>query len=375
MELSDIRKEIDEIDSQLLPLFLRRMKCAEQVAAVKKEKNLPIFNAQREQEILDRAAEQAGEYSEAIRGIYSTMMSVSRDRQYQLLKGGSALRELVASSMDDLPTDKVKVACPGVAGAFTHRAACTVFPQGEMAFHPRFDQVFQAVEKGQADFGVIPVENSSAGSVVDVYDLILRYRFYIVRAVTLPVRHFLCGTENSDDIQIVFSHPQALAQCSEFLNEKGWKKQEYSNTAAAAKMLSLERLHHAAVICSKEAAEKYGLTVLAENIQNARDNCTRFIVISRTPCLPQNADKISLCFSLPNVPGALHQVLGRFALNGLNLTKIESRPIPGKAFEYDFYLDFTGNLRESHTLELLCSLSDELPRFTFLGNYLETKEL
>ena len=140
-------------------------------------------------------------------------------------------------------------------------------------------------------------------------------------------------------------------------------------------MLSLERLHHAAVICSKEAAEKYGLTVLEENIQNARDNCTRFIVISRTPCLPQNADKISLCFSLPNMPGALHQVLGRFALNGLNLTKIESRPIPGKAFEYDFYLDFTGNLHESHTLELLCSLSEELPRFTFLGNYLETKEL
>lgn len=375
MELADIRKEIDEIDSQLLPLFLRRMKCAEQVAAVKKEKNLPVFNAQREQEILDRAAEKAGEYGQAVRGIYSTMMSVSRERQYQLLESGGALRELTASSMENLPTDGAKVACPGVVGAFTHRAACTVFPNGEMTFHPHFDQVFEAVEQGAADFGVIPVENSSAGSVVDVYDLILRYRFYIVRAVTLPVRHFLCGTENSEEIQIVFSHPQALAQCSDFLNQKGWKKQEYSNTAAAAKMLSLERLHHAAVICSKEAAEKYGLTVLEENIQNARDNCTRFIVISRTPCLPQNADKISLCFSLPNMPGALHQVLGRFALNGLNLTKIESRPIPGKAFEYDFYLDFTGNLHESHTLELLCSLSEELPRFTFLGNYSETKEL
>lgn len=303
------------------------------------------------------------------------MMSVSRERQYQLLESGNALRELAASSMENLPTDEAKVACPGVAGAFTHRAACTVFPNGEMTFHPHFDQVFEAVEQGAADFGVIPVENSSAGSVVDVYDLILRYRFYIVQAITLPVRHFLCGTENSGDIQIVFSHPQALAQCSDFLSSKGWKKQEYSNTAAAAKMLSLERLHHAAVICSREAAEKYGLTVLEENIQNARDNCTRFIVISRTPACPKMPTK-SACASLcPTPPGTLHQVLGRFALNGLNLTKIESRPIPGKAFEYDFYLDFTGNLHESHTLELLCSLSEELPRFTFLGNYSETKEL
>lgn len=374
MDLSQIRKEIDDIDSQLLPLFLRRMRCAEQVAQVKKEQGLPVFNAQREEEILNRVDAQAGDYAAVARQLYSTMMSVSRDRQHQLLGSGKALRQMIAGACEELPVSGVKVACPGVAGAFTHRAAQTIFPQGEMRFFPAFSQVFSAVEQGEADFGVIPVENSSAGSVADVYDLILQYRFYIVRAVTLPVRHCLCGTENTGEVRLVFSHPQGLAQCSDYLASHGYQAQEYSNTAAAAKMLSMERLHHAAVICSHQAAKKYGLTILEENIQNARDNRTRFIVISRSPCLPEDADKISLCFSLPNVPGSLHEVLGRFAMNGLNLTKIESRPIRGKAFEYDFYLDFTGNVRQSHTMDLMGTLSEELPRFTFLGNYLETTE-
>ena len=330
MDLSQIRKEIDDIDSQLLPLFLRRMRCAEQVAQVKKKQGLPVFNAQREEEILDRVGNQAGDYAAVARQLYSTMMSVSRDRQHQLLGSGKALRQMIAGACEALPVSGVKVACP--------------------------------------------VENSSAGSVTDVYDLILQYRFFIVRAATLPVRHCLCGTENTGEVRLVFSHPQGLAQCSDYLASHGYQAQEYSNTAAAAKMLSMERLHHAAVICSHQAAKKYGLTILEENIQNARDNRTRFIVISRSPCLPEDADKISLCFSLPNVPGSLHEVLGRFAMNGLNLTKIESRPIRGKAFEYDFYLDFTGNVRDAHTLALMGSLSEELPRFTFLGNYLETTE-
>ena len=375
MELSDIRKEIDEIDSQLLPLFLRRMKCAEQVAAIKKEKGLPILNAQREQEILDRAAQKAGAYAPAARHLYSAMMEVSRERQHQLLDSDREFCKMLENSPQSFSKDGARIACPGVSGAFTHRAAQTVFPNGSMDFYPQFYQVFEAVEQGDADFGVIPVENSSAGSVTDVYDLLMQYRFSIVRAVALPIRHCLCGTENTGEIRIVFSHPQALSQCSNYLNRHGWKKQEYSNTAAAAKMLSLERLHHAAVICSKEAAHKYGLTILEENIQNVRENCTRFVVVSKTPVLSEKADKISLAFSLPNAPGALNQVLCRFALHNLNITKIESRPIRGKAFEYHFYLDFTGNLREKSVVELVSSLQEELPDFAFLGNYEETMEL
>ena len=225
-----------------------------------------------------------------------------------------------------------------------------------------------------AEIGLLPVENSSAGSVSEVYDLILKYRFFISAAVTLHIHHCLAAPASADPaaIQQVFSHPQALSQCSDFLAQQGYTPVPYSNTAAAAKMVA-ETGGNLAAICSEKAAQTHGLRVLQTGIQNNRANRTRFIAISRELCIPDDAQKISLCFSLPHTTGSLYHVLARFAVNGLNLTKIESRPIMGDGpqFTYDFYLDFTGNIRHAHTLDLLASLRKELPRFSFLGNYRE----
>ena len=218
---------------------------------------------------------------------------------------------------------------------------------------------------------MLPVENSAAGSVTAVYDLILRYRFYIVGAVDVKVEHCLAAGKATGTPNAAVSHPQALSQCSEYLEAHGLRAVEWSNTAAAAQYVAEECPPGVAAICSKEAAQKYGLTILRESIQNEAENTTRFVVISKEAILPEDAGKISLCFSLPHVTGSLSSVLERFALAGLNLTKIESRPLPGKNFEYDFYLDFTGNIHQPATLDLICALRDELPRFSFLGNYSE----
>lgn len=370
-QLGEIRDEIDAIDRQLLPLFLARMKCSERVAELKREAGAPVLNPQREQEILDRVREEAGEFGPSAAALYAAIMGVSRARQHQMLGGGEELRGMERTAARKLDPALSGVICQGVEGAYSHRAALDFFGEPSIAFVPTFEQVFEKVKNGEGEFGVLPVENSAAGSVTAVYDLILKYRFFIVGAVGVKVEHCLAAA-SSGQITKVISHPQGLSQCSEYIHSHDLTVQEYSNTAAAAKYVAEERPQGVAAICAKDAAEKYGLKILEEGIQNEKNNTTRFIVISREPVLPEDANKISLCFSLPHTTGSLYNILERFSMCGLNLTKIESRPIPGKTFEYDFYLDFTGNIHEKDTLELICSLHDELPRFSFLGNYSET---
>lgn len=367
MTLEEIRRRIDEIDGQLLPLFLARMDCAREVAAVKKEAGLPVLNPGREQEILDRVASRAGEYGGAARVLYATLMEVSRGLQHQILHSGAALRAQIEAAQLP-PAETGRVATFGRPGSFSHKAADVLFPGCTPVSFNSFAEIFRAVDEGSASFGVLPVENSSAGSVSEVYDLILRYRFYIVGAETLGVRHCLAARAGAQPRRVL-SHPQALAQCSRRIAELGLTAEPCETTAEAA--VKAASLPDAAAICSEEAARAAGLEVLERGIQNTENNCTRFITISRALYIPEGADKISLCFSLPHVTGSLHGVLSRFAQAGLNLTKIESRPIPGRRFEYDFYLDFTGSVRDEQTLALLASLSEELPRFSFLGNYTE----
>ena len=371
MTLDEVRAKIDGIDKQLLPLFAARMDCAKQVAEIKRGSGQPIFNAGRERQILDRVSAQAGEYANEARVLYATMMDASRALQHRLLGGREEIRALVAKAGTHLGAGG-HIACQGVDGAYSHQAALRLFPDGEPLFFRTFGEVFRAVSQGEADFGILPVENSSAGSVSEVYDLILKHRFFIAAAATVRVRHCLAappGTAEADVAEI-YSHPQALAQCSEYLSQHGARAMPYSNTAAAAKMAA-EQGGHIAVICSETAAETYGLSILRRDVQDNPNNRTRFVAISRGPVIPEDARKISLCFSLPHTIGSLYGVLARFSLSGLNLTKIESRPIVDKDFEYDFYLDFTGSVREPRTLDLISSLSAELPRFSFLGNYCE----
>lgn len=376
MTLEEVRRRIDAIDSQLVPLFCQRMDCSREVAKIKEQEQLPIFNAQREDEILDRVARNAGEYGDAARTVYASIMQASRALQHGALNSGRELRRQIQSAGDaPAPGKDLILACPGVSGSFSHQAALQLFPRSRPVFYPVFADVFSAIDHDQAELGVIPVENSSAGSVTDVYDLLLRYRFSIIGATHLSVRHSLCAAENAslDTVRQVYSHPQALSQCSLKIKELGLEPEKYSNTAAAAEMVAKEKNPAFAAVCSLEAAKEYGLKILEENIQNSSTNQTRFVVISKALSIPDDADKISLCFSLNHTTGSLYSVLGRFAMLGLNLTKIESRPIPDRNFEYFFYLDFTGSARDEKVLDLICALSDELPSFSFLGNYRETE--
>lgn len=366
--LGDIRKEIDSIDSQLLPLFLRRMDCSEAVAKIKIRDGLPVLNTQREEEIIRTVGEKAGDMAWAAQAMYSAIMALSRQRQLELMGKENTLPVLALAAEGDLPNEGARIFCQGVEGAYSHKAASLAFNGGDIEFSPSFEGVFEAIKQGGADFGVVPVENSAAGSVTETYSLIMKHRFYIVKAVCLSVNHCLAA-KPGEEVRTVLSHPQGLMQCREYLKEKGYEKREFSNTAAAAKHVAQSGEVGLAAICSKDAAQRYGLEILEENIQDDKNNHTRFAVISKEAIFPKRAEKISLCFSLPNKAGSLSQVLERFARFGLNLTKIESRPIKGRNFEYDFYLDFAGNIREEGASSLLASLSAELPRFSFLGNY------
>lgn len=383
VNLKEVRDKIDQIDEQLLELFQQRMACAVQVAQIKKEQGLPILNPQREQEILESVkakAEATGGNGAAAQVLFSTLMETSRSLQHDLLQDGEPLRRLIQESFQPQNSQpqsagQQTVACAGAPGAYASLAAGKLFPGQKLIYREGFADIFAAIDNSEADIGVLPVENSLAGSVIEVYDLLQQHRCFIVGAIDIPVHHCLAAPAGAElpGIKAVYSHPQALSQCSRLIQSRGYRSTTYSTTAAAAALVAQKGDPSIAAICSKEAAQSCGLSILEENVQNYKHNCTRFIAVARSARIPEDAEKISLCFSLPHTTGSLHQTLGRFALHGLNLTKIESRPIAGKAFEYLFYLDFTGNVHDETICNLLCSLSEELPSFSFLGNYWEIR--
>lgn len=372
--LEEIRAEIDAIDAKLLPLFLERLQCSREVAQVKMASGLPVFHAAREAQILERVEKQAGACGGEARLFYDAILTSSRALQNRMMDGGKELRQMIENAPSkDLPHDRI--ACQGIAGAYSHEAALLLYPGCRPHFYKTWEEIFRAIRDGKEDLGILPVENSSAGSVSEVYGLILKYRFSIVGAATLRIRHCLAVPQGVDLTQVknVYSHPQGLAQCSEYIESHGLTPVPCSNTAAAACAVA-QGGELAAAICSEQAAHEYGLHIVDHGIQNSSVNRTRFVAISRNLFIPEDAQKISLCFSLPHTTGSLNNVLSQFAAAGLNLTKIESRPISssdGENFEYDFYLDFTGNIRSGNTLDLIAALQSELPRFTFLGNYTE----
>lgn len=378
MDLLDLRKQIDKIDAQLIPLLLERMEVAKGVAEYKVQRGIPVLNEEREKQILDNVAERCGEQGETIKTIFAATMDASRALQHKIIGGGRELRDLVEAAISNkmLTADGVKIACQGVEGAYSGKAANKIFPNSSVVFYKQFEDVFEAVNQNKARFGVIPVENSTAGSVHESYDLIMKYKFYIVGEYDLKISHCLCAKEDTkyENVKNVYSHPQALSQCNNFLKNFDFTGINYSNTAAAAKYVSESKKDDIAVICSESAAKEYGLKVLKRNIQNVTNNTTRFVVISKNLVIDDNADKISLIFALPHRTGSLYRILGRFSMAGLNLTKLESRPVANGEFEYFFYVDIQGCVQDESTLDLLCALSDELPEFSFLGNFHEQTE-
>ena len=377
MDLLELRNEIDKLDDELIPLLLKRMDISRQVAEYKVQNGIPVLNEQRELEILDDVASKCGEQGEVIKTVFSAIMDASRALQHKIIGGGEELRNLIddAKCGKNLTANGEPIACQGVQGAYSGEAAKALFPDSPIDFHKQFEDVFEAVNQNKARFGIIPVENSTAGSVHESYDLIMKYKFFIVGAYDLRVDHCLCAKPGVkfEDIENVYSHTQALSQCNIFLKNFDFTGITFSNTAAAAKFVSESEKNNIAAICSESAAKKYGLKIIRKGIQNVTNNTTRFIVISKELVIDEDAEKISLIFSAPHRTGSLYRVLGRFSMTGLNLTKLESRPVANGRFDYYFYVDILGSVRDEQTLDLLCALSDELPEFSFLGNYYEGK--
>ncbi|HCA04609.1 MAG TPA: bifunctional chorismate mutase/prephenate dehydratase [Ruminococcaceae bacterium] len=372
-ELSEIRHDIDKIDDELVELFKKRMDCAREVGCYKKLNGTPVLNRRRENEILDDVQQKGGEYGLYARLLFSNIMELSRALQHGIVNSGKKLRAEIESAEEMPDASSLTIAYQGIKGANSHEASLKLFPDSRLKNYVSFGDVFEAVNNGEADFGVLPVENSTAGSVSAVYDLILKYRFYIVGALEMPIDYCLAGLKQStvDDIETVWSHPQALSQCAEYCQKHGFSPVPRANTAVAARDVMREKRLNTAAICSYKAAEEYGMKILDDHLQDNPHNATRFVVISKKLYISADANKISLCFSLPHVTGSLYGLLCRFNSLGLNLTKIESRPIAAKDFEYLFYLDFSGNAHNTQVTDLLSQLSEEMPEFSFLGNYVE----
>ena len=374
MSLEAVRIEIDAIDKELTELLKKRMNCSLKVAEIKKSEGLPVYHPAREKEILERVYNEGGEYGSHIAEIYKLLMECSRELQHDTLQDGNKLKSLV-NGAEKNANFSGNVACYGQEGAFTHIALTSSFADKntKLTFCNTFEKVFETVNSNKADLGFLPVENSSAGSVGEVYDLLLKYKLYIVGAVAMPIKHNLLGIAGAEikDIKTVYSHPQALSQCKEFLTKHSINSIPFSNTAAAAEFAAKQNDISVGAIGSTDCAEKSGLNILAPSIQSFANNQTRFIALSKKPIIPADSDKISLVFSLSHTPGSLQKILTRFSLHGLNLTKLESRVGKNGDFETQFYLDFLGSAKDEKTFSLLCALKDELTDFFFLGNYKE----
>lgn len=381
MDLDTLRLEINEIDEQIIQLFCRRMEIVEQVVDYKIRHGLPVYHPDREQQVIERVSQKAGPHlADSAKVLYTTMMDVSKSLQHKRIAQateemslGDKLMDAAHSSPADLPVH-AQVACQGVEGAYSFEACHKLFGQPELSFFPSFEEVFEAVDSGRCEYGVVPIENSSAGSVTAVYDLMRKYNLFIVKGVKLKIDHCLLTKSDLplEQITDLYSHEQAIHQCAEFLKEHpNIRVHVYSNTAAAAKMVSESENPYVAAIASKACADLYGLHIVKEHLQFSQVNFTRFICISKRAAILDGADKISISLRLPHVTGSLYQMITRFAVNQLNLTKLESRPLADTDFEFLFFFDFEGNVKNPDVLNLIRSLDYELNSFQFLGNYPE----
>ena len=370
LDLNSIRGEIDDIDDKLLELFLRRMDLCVSVAKYKKEKGMPVFQGKREEDILKRMSAAApDELSDGAKLLFTNLMDISK-----------CLQRNVLSCPEPMLTEPFgvgrRVACPGTVGSNTEKACRKIFGDTTLTFYPDFEDIFRAVNDGREDYGVLPIENSSAGEVDLTYELLAEYDFYIVKSTQVSIDHCLAAKKTAGEIKNIYSHEQALMQCSQFLKRSGAKPHGYSNTALAAKMVAESDEEGLAAICSEDCAGLYGLEILQRRIADNPDNTTRFICVSKHNEVDYDSDIISLSLSVPHTSGALYRLLTRFYFYGLNLTRKQSAPVPHRArdikteaFDVIFYLDFEGSVKNPDVVRLLTDLSQEMRYFKYLGNY------
>ena len=377
MELSEIRAKIDAVDDRLLDLFLERMELSEAVAAYKNEHKLPILNKTREREILAKVTERAGDKERYAYHLYSTLFELARSRQAELISAptrvAARVEAALASNSEVFPQTGM-VACQGVEGANSQVACDRLLPRGNIVYVKSFEAVVAAVESGLCKFGVLPIENSSNGSVRAVYQLLQEHDLSVVRSARLCIRHELLTLPGTklEDITEIYSHKQAIGQCSKFLGGlKDVKVIPCGNTAAAAKLVAESGNSHAAAISSHPCATLYGLECVNGSIQDSDNNYTRFICVTKDPVIYAGANKISLIIALDNKPGALYEVLSKLAALDIDMTKLESCPVAGSDFEFVFFLELEASVKDPSVRACLEELERSCAQFHFLGGYAE----
>lgn len=375
--LDELRHEINDIDEKLVELFVKRMDVALDVANYKKENGIAVFDSGRERAVLDRVSSLAGgEFGEYADLLYRTVMDLSRRYQHSVMGDGKTRGDF-ARAIDATPKmfpKNARVICQGSEGAYSQAAAEKLFSSPSITFVKTFDDVFESIEKGCADFGIIPIENSTAGSVNHIYDLLADHEAKIVRSVRVKVDHNLLAPQGAQisDIKEIYSHPQAIDQCSNFLASlDGVRVIPYENTASAAKMVSLSGDKSKAALSAAHCASIYGLSTLARSVQNSDGNFTRFICIAANPMIFPGSNRTSVMMILPHRRGSLFSIMSAIQASGVNLIKLESRPIPGSDFGFMFYFDIEESMYSENLPALLSELETKSDYFKYLGTYLE----
>ncbi len=374
MDLPELRKQIDAIDSQIVALYEERMDVSRRVAQYKIGTGKKVFDRQREAEKL--AAVKAMTHNEfnsrGIQELFEQIMSMSRKLQYRILTESGSTGRLPFIGVDELETAGARVVFQGAEGSYSQAATEQYFGERVKSFHVEsFRDAMSAIDEGSADFAVLPIENSTAGAVDEIYDLLQEYENYIVGEQFIKIEHCLLGVPGAEisDIRTVFSHPQSLMQSARFLQNHDWQQISLQNNAFAAQRVAAERDKTQAAIAGEHAASVYGLQVLQRGVNDSGSNSTRFIIVTNQKIFRKDAKKISICFEVPHKSGSLYHMLSHFIYNNLNMTKIESRPIEDRDWEYRFFIDFEGNLADSAVKNALRGLRDEARNMKILGNY------
>jgi chorismate mutase / prephenate dehydratase len=378
MDLTDLRQEIDKLDEKLVALFAERMKVSEQVAEYKKEHNIPVGDTGRErQKLVDVASQVDSELQTYTDALYSLIFELSRTHQEKQFHHVSPLKERISRAIAEtapLFPQRATVACQGAEGAYSQHACEKLFAMPNIMYFSTFEGVFAAISQGLCSYGVLPLENSTAGSVNKIYDLMMDYDFSIVRSARLKVDHSLLANKGAKltDIQEIFSHEQAINQCESFLKTlNNVRITPCENTAIAAKLVYESGRADVAAFSSHDCAEIYSLDCLLESVQDRGNNYTRFICISKNLEIYPGADKTSIMMVLPHKPGSLYKVLARFFALGINLIKLESRPLPNSDFEFMFYFDLDTSIYSDEFIQMICSLDSISAEFKYLGSYSE----
>ena len=374
-DLLQLRDEIDEIDSQIVELYKRRMAIAEEVAIYKISVGKKVFDKERETTKLEKLGEKVDTpfLKHGVLELFEQIMSMSRKRQYQLLTEYGKTEKTDFKEVEHLNYKNAKIVFQGIEGAYTELALKQYFGENADSYHvDTWRDAMEALKNSEADYAVLPIENSSAGIVSENYDLMVEYDNYIVGEQIIRIDHALLGLPEAEieDITDIYSHPQALMQCSKYLEDnRNWEKHSMKNTAMSAQKIKEDGQTGKAAIASALTADIYGLKVLDRAIQNNKHNYTRFIIVTNQKIFEKRANKISISFEIPHKSGSLYHKLSHFIYNGINMNKIESRPVQGKAWEYRFFVDIDGNLNDAAVQNALRGLKEETIQLKVLGNY------